>query len=133
MYQLNISAPAAVPFDCKEISRARYVHVTVNIWLCALPGLHGLAAGLQSHNGGSERPLEGLLGAGEQAAGSQLPAGSSDSRLGRQEQLSLPGVVPAGTDRQGAPCPGQISNNQVTHIAQLFDLIVMKYYFHFAL
>ena len=80
----------------------------VNIWVRALSGLHGFAAGLQSNHVGSERPLEGVPGAGEQAAGGQPAAGGSDSRLGRQEQLTLPGLVPAGTDRQGAPCPGQV-------------------------
>lgn len=79
----------------------------MNIWVCALSGLHGLAAGLQSHHVESERPLEGLPGAGEQAAGDQPAAGGSDSRLGRQEHLTLPGLVPAGTDGRGAPCEGQ--------------------------
>lgn len=75
--------------------------------MCALSGLHGLAAGLQSHYVGSKCPLEGLPGAGEQAAGGQPASGGSDSRLGRQERLTLPGLVPAGTDRQGVACPGQ--------------------------
>lgn len=89
-----------------KISQAQQLRVTVNIR--SLSDDHGLAAGLQSHNVGPECSLEELLGAGEPAAGSQPAAGGSDSQLGGQEHLAFPGLVQTGTDRQGAPCPGQM-------------------------
>lgn len=79
----------------------------LNIWVCAFSGLHGLATGLESHHAGSKCPIEGLPGAGEQAAGGQPAAGGSNNRLGHPEHLSLTWLVPAGTDCQWAPCPGQ--------------------------
>lgn len=77
-----------VSFDCMEIPAARCVCL-LNIWVCAFSGFHGLATGLKSHHAGSKRPIEGLPGAGEQAAGGQPAAGGSNNRLGHPEHLSL--------------------------------------------
>lgn len=73
----------------------------------AVSGLHGFAAGFQTHYVGTERPFERLPGAGKQAAAGQPAAGGSDSRLVRKEHITVPGLVPAGKHCPGAPRPGK--------------------------
>lgn len=111
-----------VSFGCLDISKAHCV--SVNVWVCILLGLHGLAAGLQSHNVGSECPPEGLPGAGEQAAGVQQTAGSSDWRMGHQGCFTLSGLVPAGADCQRAPSPGK---SHLTEILIYQDVIFLSH------
>lgn len=68
---------------------------------------HGAAAGSQWHHEGSEWTTEGLLGAGEQAAGHEPAAGGTNCRLGIEEFVKLSGLVKAGTDCERAPSAGQ--------------------------
>lgn len=95
-----------VSFDFMEISAAHYF--SVNNCVCTLSGLHGLATGLKSNHVEPEDSFERFPGAGESVAEGQPPAWGTDSWLGCQKHLTLPGLVPTGTDCEGSSCPGQV-------------------------